>query len=207
MKVADCWRSSLVREIRRKSIHLTGLSVPFLLLKAGWYVTVGFVAAALLIALVLEYLRLKGIIRLPEVRESENKQVAGYVFYISGCLLAVLLFSKMIAVLAVLMLCIGDAASGLIGSVIADSNVRDHHNTKRRKPSVVSGGMLAVCITVGFLCNGITQIPTHVYVAGAIGATLADSVPLFVKGRALDDNFTIPLLSGLAMTLAATISM
>ncbi|ABK14067.1 MAG: hypothetical protein H5T42_06925 [Methanothrix sp.] len=210
MMAAENWRSSLIKEIRRKSIHLTGLSVPIILLKAGWYVTVGFVATALLVAVVLEALRLRGMIHLPEVRQSEQGRVAGYFFYISGCLLAVILFSEMVAALAILMLCIGDAASGIVGSVVVGSNVRDIDNTqlnstRKRKPRVVAAAMLSVCVLLGFLTSGFTHLPPHVYLAGAAGATLADSVPLFIKGRSVDDNFAIPLVSGALMTAASVI--
>ncbi|HOK58095.1 MAG TPA: hypothetical protein PK659_01920 [Methanothrix sp.] len=210
MMAAENWRSSLIKEIRRKSIHLTGLSVPVLLFKAGWCITVGFVATALLIAVVLEMLRLRGMIRLPEVRESEQGRVAGYFFYISGCLLTVILFSEMVAALAILMLCIGDAASGIVGSVVVGSNVRDLdttrlNTTRKRKPRVVAATMLSVCILLGFIFSGVTHLPPHVYLAGAAGATLADSVPIFVRGRSVDDNFTIPLIAGALMTAASII--
>ncbi|MDH7596519.1 MAG: hypothetical protein QHG98_02070 [Methanothrix sp.] len=205
MMAAENWRSCLIREIRRKSIHLTGLSVPVLLLKAGWCMTVGFVATALLVAVVLEALRLRGMIRLPEVRESEQGRVAGYFFYISGCLLTVILFSEMIAALAILMLCIGDAASGIVGSVIVGSNVRDSGIPRKRKPRIVAAAMLSVCTLLGFIFSGAMHLPPHVYLAGAAGATLADSVPIFVRGRSVDDNFTIPLISGALMTAASII--
>ncbi|MCX8206235.1 MAG: hypothetical protein N3G75_00170 [Methanothrix sp.] len=203
MMAAENWRACLIREIRRKSIHLTGLSVPILLLKAGWCTTVGFVATALLVAVVLEALRLRGMIQLPEVRESEQGRVAGYFFYISGCLLTVILFSEMIAALAILMLCIGDAASGIVGSVVVGSNVRDSSAPRKRKPRVVAAVMLAVCVLLGVLSAGFTHLPPHVYLAGAAGATLADSVAIFVKGRSVDDNFTIPLVSGALMAGAS----
>lgn len=205
MMAAENWRACLIREIRRKAIHLTGLSVPILLLKAGWCITVGFVATALLVAVVLEALRLRGMIQLPEVRESEQGRVAGYFFYISGCLLTVVLFSEMIAALAILMLCIGDAASGIVGSVVVGSNVRDSSTPRKRKPRVVSAAMLTVCVLLGFLSSSFTHIPPHVYLAGAAGATLADSVPIFVKGRSVDDNFTIPLVAGALMAGASMI--
>ncbi|MDI9616079.1 MAG: hypothetical protein QFX31_01730 [Methanothrix sp.] len=203
MMAAENWRACLIREIRRKAIHLTGLSVPILLLKAGWCITVWFVATALLVAVVLETLRLRGMIRLPEVRESEQGRVAGYFFYISGCLLTVVLFSEVIAALAILMLCIGDAASGIVGSVVVGSNVRDPGTPRKRKPRVVSAAMLTVCVLLGVLSSSFTHIPPHVYLAGAAGATLADSVPIFVKGRSVDDNFTIPLVAGALMAGAS----
>jgi len=65
--VAD-WQKKLIGEARRKAIHLSGLSVPLSLLLLGRSFTIAFVALALAISLILEWQRLKGKIRLPEVR-------------------------------------------------------------------------------------------------------------------------------------------
>lgn len=152
----------------------------------------------------LEWLRLSGRIRLPEVRAGEQGRIASYVFFIMGSLLTVVLFKPMVAVASMLMLCLGDAASGIIGSVLLGSNVRDDNGPRRRrKPLTISAGMLAACSLIGYATSGLTHLAPSVYLAGAIGATLADSIPLFMRGRPLDDNFTIPILSGLCMTAAA----
>jgi dolichol kinase len=37
---------------------------------------------------------------------------------------------------------------------------------------------------------------------GALGATLADGVPWQIRGRVLDDNLTIPLVSALLMLVS-----
>jgi len=70
--------------------------------------------------------------------------VAGYVYFIIGSLLTVLLFKPMVAVLSMLMLCLGDAASAIIGSVLQGSNVRDiaPGAARRSKPLAVQAGML-----------------------------------------------------------------
>ncbi len=201
-KVADQWQKTLVREIRRKMIHLTGLSVPLGIILFGKSTTAGLIALALAVALVLENGRLKGKIRLPEVREHEQDKTAGYIYYILGSLITVVVFKPMVAVVAMLMLSIGDAASGIIGSVLRGSNVRNERGEKRAKPWIVSAGMFAVCLLVGYLSAGITHLSPMVYLAGAVGATVADAVPIFIGKRCLDDNLTIPLFSGAMMSLA-----
>ena len=91
------WRAKLVKELRRKAIHLTGLSVPLGLIFLGRTVTAGAIALALAVSLLLEAQRLKGKIRLPEVRDHEETKVASYIYYMAGSLLCVLLFPPMIA--------------------------------------------------------------------------------------------------------------
>ena len=203
--LASGWRTLLVKELRRKAIHLTGLSVPLGILLLGRNYTAVLIALALAVSLVLERGRLNGKIRLPEVRDQEEEKVAGYIYYITGSLLAVILFPPMVAVVAMLMLSLGDAASGLIGSVLEKSNVRGYNQRWRVKPFPIVMGMFLVCLAIGRLSSGLTHLSFPVYLAGAVGATVADSVALFINGRCLDDNLTIPLFSGAMMAAALQI--
>jgi len=200
--LAPQWRTKLVKEIRRKSIHLTGLSVPLGILVFGRTFTALMIALALATALLLERGRLKGTIRLPEVRDHEEKKVAGYIYYIAGSLLTVILFAPMIAVAAMLMLSLGDAVSGLVGSVLKNSNVRGCNERWRVKPFPIVACMFLACLAIGYLSFGLTRLPFPVYLAGAAGATVADSVALVFGSRNLDDNLTIPLFAGALMSAA-----
>jgi dolichol kinase len=201
LSLADQWRANLVRETRRKLIHLSGLSVPVGILVCGRIYTAIMIALALALALVLEAGRLKGMICLPEVRDQEAEKVAGYIYYILGSLLAVLIFQPMIAVASMLMLTLGDAASGLLGSVLENSNVRAP-GQGGVKPLPIVVAMFLACLAIGYLSSGLTKLPFEIYLAGAIGATVADSVALAVCNRGLDDNLTIPLFAGAMMSLA-----
>lgn len=200
MQLVDPWRANLVREIRRKLIHLSGLSVPVGILVCGRIHTAIIIALVLALALALEAGRLKGIICLPEVREQEQEKVASYIYYIVGSLLAVLIFQPMIAVASMLMLTLGDAVSGLVGSVLENSNVRALG--RRVKPFPIVTAMFLACLAIGYLSSSLTKLPFEVYLAGAVGATMADSVALVVCNRGLDDNLTIPIFAGIMMSLA-----
>jgi dolichol kinase len=206
-------RASLLMEVKRKGIHLSGLSVPAAILLFGKAATAGLVAFALVAALFLERGRLSGNIRLPSVRDHEADRVAGYVYYIFGALLAILLFPPQIAIAAMLMLSLGDAASGIIGSVVRGSAVRTRimeGQGWRPKPLPVVAGTFAVCLLAGLFAQLIEGsffpepgiLSFQVYVAGAAAATFADAVPLSFQKRVIDDNLSIPLLSGSAMFVA-----
>jgi dolichol kinase len=205
LNLAVDWHKKLLKEIKRKAIHLTGLSVPFGILVFGRTFTAILVALALVVALILEALRLKGKIRLPEVRDQEEKKVASYVYYISGSLLCVLLFPPMIAVTAMLLLSLGDTASGLAGSILENANVRGCNEKWRIKPLPIVMAMFAACLVIGYLASGITKLTFPVYLVGAVGATIADSVAIIFCNRGLDDNFTIPIFAGALMSLAVLI--
>lgn len=200
------WRAKLVKEIKRKAIHLSGLSVPLGILLFGRTVTAALIALALAIALLLEWGRLRGKIRLPEVRDHEAKKVAGYIYYIVGSLLAVILFDPMVAVTSMLLLSLGDTVSGLVGSILVNSNVRGKNEKWRVKPLPIIVAMFTACLFIGYLSSGITHLPFPIYLAGAAGATIADTVAIVVRGRNLDDNLTIPLFSGALMSAAMLFS-
>ncbi len=198
------WRAALKNETERKLIHLTGLSVSASILLLGRDITAGLVGLALVVGLILERERLRGKIRMPAVRDHERCQVAGYIYYILGALLTVLVFEPMIALTALLMLSLGDAASGLGGSVIRGSNVRVEGG-RRLKPLPVMLITLGICLVVGYLSSWMTGLSPPVYLVGAAGATVADVVPVSFRGKSIDDNLTIPLYAGGMMTLASLI--
>lgn len=205
---------SLAMEVKRKGIHLSGLSVPAAIILLGKDATVGLVAIALLAALFLERRRLAGKIRLPSVRDHEADRVAGYIYYIFGALLTVLLFPPQIAIAAMLMLSLGDAASGIFGSIVRGSAVRTRvmeGRGWRPKPFPVVAGTFAVCLLAGRFAQliegaffpGSELLSFSVFLAGAAAATFADAVPLFIRRRVIDDNLSIPVFSGAAMLLAS----
>lgn len=200
---APQWRTNLVREIKRKTIHITGLSVPVGIVVFGKIYTAGMIALALGVALILEVGRLRGRINLPATRDHEQEKVAGYIYYIFGSLVTVALFQPMIALTSMLMLSLGDAVSGLVGSVLMNANVREKNVRWRFKPLPIVASMFLACMVIGYLSSGLTRLPWEIYLFGALGATLADSMALVVCNRGLDDNLTIPIFSGIMMSLAA----
>jgi dolichol kinase len=65
--------------------------------------------------------------------------------------------------------------------------------------------MFLACLVIGYLSSGITRLPLEIYLFGAVGATIADSMALIICNRGLDDNLTIPIFSGIMMSIAALI--
>lgn len=207
-ELAEEWRAKLVKEMRRKAIHLSGLTVPLGLIFLGPEITAGAIALAMAASLLLEGQRLKGKIRLPEVRDHEETKVASYIYYMAGSLLAVLLFSPMIALTAMLFLTLGDTVSGLAGSILKNCDVRGMPAPAGRvriKPLPVVAATFLACILIGHLACGLTGLSFLVYLAGAAAATFADGVAIIIRDRSLDDNFTIPVFSGALMSVVALI--
>ena len=203
-------------EIRRKVFHTTGSLIPvvyYFLSKDLALVGLSLINAILLL---IEWLRLKGKIVFPKkwLRSHENKEVAGYIYFQMASLLSILLFEKTIAIASILMLALGDAASGLAGAVILGGNIRSFKTNKSSfKPLPIMVVMFVVCVLIGLglsslpIAPDMIRIPFPVYVAGAMGATLGDAIPLKVLGRRIDDNLSIPLMSGLFMTVVISSNM
>ena len=204
------WRAMLVKEVRRKAIHLTGLSVPLGLIFLGSTVTASAIALTLAASLLLEVQRLNGKIRLPEVRDHEETKVASYIYYMVGSLLCVLLFPPMVAVTAMLFLILGDTVSGLAGSILKNCDVRGmpaQNEWWRIKPLPVLAAMFTACLLIGYLASGFSGLSFPVYLAGAAAATFADGVAIIIRNRSLDDNFSIPVFSGALMIAVALITL
>lgn len=200
------WTNILAKEIKRKLIHLIGILIPLGILIIGVSLTTYVLVLSLAIALVLEEVRLHGKIRLPAiVRDHEQDRFAGYFYFILGSMIAVVIFPPMIALTALLMLTIGDAASGIYGATLKGSNVRSRRtegNWPHAKPLSVVVCMLLTCFAIGYVSSSFTYLALPVYLAGAVGATVADSIPISLGKRVTDDNLTIPIFSGGLMVLA-----
>jgi dolichol kinase len=202
------WQAMLVKEMRRKAIHLSGLSVPLGLIFLGREVTAVAIALAMAASLLLEAARLQGKIRLPEIRDHEETKVAGYIYYMAGSLLCVLLFPSGIAITAMLFLSLGDTVSGLAGSILKNCDVRGAAapaGRRRIKPLPVVAAMFAACLLIGYLASGFSGLFFPVYLAGAAAAAFADGVAIIIGKRSLDDNFSIPVFSGALMSAVALI--
>jgi dolichol kinase len=183
-------------EVRRKALHLCGGIIPvlYLLFPKDWII-LGFLIGFCIIVL-LEWLRFRGSITLPALREREYRNIPGYVFFVIGAFLSILIFEKSIAITAILMLALGDTASALTG-VLTDAEPRWHES--RRKRLEVMLVMFVTCFVIGWLV--LFSIPIAAF--GALGATVADGVPLRLRGYHLDDNLTIPLFAGALMSVGA----
>lgn len=183
-------------EVARRLVHVTGTAVPLGYLLGGdlvsWRLVQLFLAAALVVVVVLEFLRLSvGLdwaIYDRLTREYEQDNPAGYALYIVGMAVVAgaVSFGLPIAVAlaAMLMLAIGDPISGLLGSTEA-SNVKQ----------------LWVLLVMFGVCTLLAApfVPTAAAVLGGVAATFADGVKPTVAGYVVDDNLSIPVLGAVAM--------
>ena len=186
--------SVLREEAKRKTIHSCGIAIPVVYLFLQKEVLILGFLISFLIILIIEWLRFRGLVSLPFLRENERKKIAAYVFFMIGAFISVLIFEKRIAIAAILMLALGDTISALAGALMTVDNA-ERYEKSIKLPEVMLV-MFMTSLLIGYLV--LHSLP--IAVLGTIGATLADGVPLKVQGISVDDNLTIPLFSGILMS-------
>lgn len=205
--MADIWRLGL-----RSDLHLTrkvfhcGMGV----FMAALYATVlsKVMAVSLLLGffvglLALEILRLRSpamnsvALRVfgSILRRSEVDRLSGTPFYVGSVLLCVIVFPKSIAILSILFLAIGDPISSVMGILYGDRSIR----FKNGKSLIGTASGMGICFIVALLFLRFHEgapLSSAILIAffGGIAGGGSEMVPLDI-----DDNFSIPLVSGLAM--------
>ena len=185
----------MAQELRRKSIHLLGLIFPILYVFTTQHTAIIGVGCLLAFVLGIELLKVlfpafrAMFMRIfsPMLRSQEQKGgLTGATYYLIGSFLCILLFDKTLAIVCLCFLTLGDLFAALIGKQWGRIKLFS------RKSLEGSLACFIVCAAVALLIG----LHPVVAIAGALVATLIELLPTGV-----DDNVTIPVISGLAMHL------
>lgn len=183
-----------LNESLRKATHLFGLVIP-----VGYFLTNREIALCVLIPIMLFFVlfdtaRIRGwsLWAIVEpiwgrmIRPQEMKRYTGASYIMLASVLTIAMFPKMIAVCALTFIIIGDTAGAMIG--------RKWGKHKFRNKSYEGS-------TAFFLSSLIpaAMIPGFPFWIGAVGALIA-TITEALSGD-IDDNLSVPLVSGLAMHL------
>jgi len=126
----------------------------------------------------------------PLLRREEASRLTGTSYLLIASLIAFLAFQRDVAVLALSFLAVGDAMATIVGKWIG----------KRKLLGKTLEGDLACfvsCVVIGLvLCHAGVDIPILVILAGSVGASVMEAIPL-----PINDNLTMPLFAGLVMTV------
>ena len=181
-------------EYGRRAVHVSGAGMPllYLLELATWTQLRLFMLGVTAVAFVLEFLRL--VVGLNHwlydelTRPYEADNVAGYALYMLSVTVVTVTFGPSVALPAVLMLAVADPISGMM----SDNGAHEH-----KRPAVVAATvglcfLLAVPFTIA--ANG-PAVGAAAAAGGALPAAVADGIKPIVRGIAVDDNLTIPLVA------------
>lgn len=187
-------------ELNRRLVHVAGTGYPLLYLLdeqfgvgiVGWPELQALIVASAVGALLLEVLRLSGIVEWwiydELTRDYEQEYLAGYALYLVGMAITVVAFPPAIALPAILMLTIGDPISGILSSGTL------------AKSTWVLLAMFGVCLLLAA-----PFVPPLVAVVGAAIATAADGLKPVVFSYVIDDNLTIPVGAATAMATVTAV--
>jgi dolichol kinase len=189
-----------INEYKRKLIHVFNLIIPLSYLYVfpeKWQiikVLTGFMVLSILIDIfrhkvdwiqsLFKYL-FNDMLRSHEI----DGKLTGATWVMIGAVITITLFSKPVAVIALIFMSLGDTTAGLIGQRFGKHKIGD-------KTWEGFFGGLIICIIIAL---NFPFLPLMVSLSGAITAMIMELIPI-----PLDDNFKIPLGSGAIMMMLST---
>ena len=124
-------------------------------------------------------------------KHEQDGDLTGASYILLTASASVALFSKPVAIAAISFIIVGDAAAALIGRKFGRTKIGN-------KTLEGSLGCLAATVLVAVFTPGISL---QAALLGALVTTVVEAWPMGV-----DDNVSVPLLSGLAMTMFIILS-
>ncbi|MBO8181654.1 MAG: hypothetical protein H0Z28_02535 [Archaeoglobus sp.] len=182
-------------EILRKAIHFLGVLYFPLYSYAGKTVTLGIVAVLVLLSILIEILRRKYRI-LPEwiLNPYEIRGIGAYVYFGIAALLLTAFFSAEAAVVGVLTGCVGDGVSGLVKTYLKNKP----RNRWRNAPfiSMFLSSFLFITIISTLEIGMEFDLELRVLALACFVGAFMESKPIKVRNFYVNDNLSVPLLSG-----------
>lgn len=120
------------------------------------------------------------------IRPHEKTNFTGATYILASSILTILIFDKPVAILAIAFIVVGDTAGAIVGRLWG-------RNRYRNKTVEGSASFFVACCLVALLVSG---IPLWVKILGALIATIVEAFTIYV-----DDNLTVPLISGALMQI------
>ncbi len=192
--------------LARKTFHMSGglvFLVPFLFLNFSQEYMAAILGTFLALVMSLEYCRARwewvnGLavkVMGPIMRDTEVNQLTGIPFYMASCLFAFLIFPRHIAVLSILYLAFGDPSSSFFGVLYGRSKIFPNKSLQ----GTLGGFVICAVVTAIYLVwqDFDREKILLLSLLGGLSGSIAELLPLNV-----DDNFSIPVVSGALMALA-----
>ena len=123
--------------------------------------------------------------------EKERLPGKGYVAYLLGSSVAILLFPDPVAYAAIMVLAFGDSISRLLGPYGAITHPLDNRKFVE--------GILIGAIVAAFVAS--IYVPLYKAILGSIVGMFLEAMQLHVLGERVDDNVFIPIIAGIVMVL------
>src|SRR5512136_199193 len=175
----------LKREISRKALHNTGITIPIAYFFFGRDLVLLYTSIALLVFLFLEFIRIRAnklfpLERTAEYiqRKGEKNALAATVYFCIAAIASIFFFGERAVIIGLTVALISDTAAALVGISIGK------HQIKKDKTLEGTIAGVVVAMVISLLLNA------------GVGVILALGVvflALDLVDLGIDDNFTIPL--------------
>ena len=191
-----------IKEFQRKSIHILSLLIPFgyryltnynrkISVLILFFITIGVIIVEVVRLENYTFRKFFNSLFGNVMRNHEAMEFSGATYLMISSIFTIAVFPADIAFLALSFLAIGDTMAALVGIHIGKRKLL---STKKSVEGTLS------CFLSTFVFALLFKINPIVSFAGALAATIAEFSRL-----PLDDNFKIPILSGIAMSIIGMI--
>ncbi len=186
-------QDKLRREISRKTLHLSGITVPLVYYFLGKDYTLLYTSAALLVFLGLEFIRIRAnklfpLERTAEYiqRKGERNALAATIYFCVAAIATIFFFGERSVIVGLTVALLSDMAAALVGIGIGKHRIMKEKTLE----GTIAGAVVAIAL--GVLLNA--GIATTL----ALGAVF---LALDLVEIGIDDNFTMPLAMVAAVSL------
>lgn len=191
-------------EVYRKGIHLSSLWIPAVIYFGGTLIASSIFLLLIAGELLLEYGNYKkwrwarilfSLPLLPVLRNSERQHqhftVTGGVYVLASSLLCTLLFSNVVAAISITVMLISDTLAALVGKAVGQRKIYKNKSLE---------GSVAFFVSALIIMMLFNPLRTFTY-ASVIACFAAMFMELFEQWFELDDNFSVPLVIGIVLTI------
>lgn len=134
------------------------------------------------------------------MREHEKEKMTGIFFYLLGAGLSLLFFTHRIASISIFFLIFADPLSSIVGVL---------YGKKKITPTKSLEGSLSaffICLTITIICLSLWEKSLNLnMILFTLFAGFFGALGEFSSTWGIDDNLSIPVLSGIGMTLTASL--
>lgn len=186
-------------ELARKGIHLASALIP--IAYALWLprpVMLNALGGCLALMFLIEILRsispaFRDLFQQRAgfmLRSFEQQRLTGASYVLIAGFLAVLLFPKDVAIAVLVILSVSDSCASLVGMKFGGP----------RWAGKSLGGCLAFFLSALVILLVVLRAPWPICVLGALVGMIVEALPLQLGSYRIDDNLSVPLLTGLVIT-------
>jgi dolichol kinase len=200
IKTSPVPATSLWTEFKRKTVHISSLSIPIGLILVPKTPALLILASCAFIATLLDLLKYydkdfrRGFYKVfrKVLRPKEIRRFTGSTYILASGLICAVAFDKWVAVTAMSFIIFGDIAGAIFGKRFGT------HKTFNNKTLEGSLAFFIAAYSSGIIFKLVACLPTpwSALFMGALTATVIEALPL-----GIDDNFSVPVLTGLLLQM------